>query len=137
HTGGLGGTYAGNPLACEAALAVFEEFEDGNLLANARRIEEAAREVLADLVAQTSIIAQFRGRGAMLALEFADAGTLEPRADLAKKISDRCHAQGVLTLTCGTYGNVIRMLPPLVIDEDLLRDGLGVLRTAILDADAA
>lgn len=137
HTGGLGGTYAGNPLACEAALAVFEEFEDGSLLANARRIEEAARHVLADLVAQTSIIAQFRGRGAMLALEFADAGTLEPRADLAKKISDRCHAQGVLTLTCGTYGNVIRMLPPLVIDEDLLRDGLGVLRAAILDADAA
>lgn len=137
HTGGLGGTYAGNPLACEAALAVFEEFEDGRLLANARRIEEIATEMLSDLVEQTSIVAQFRGRGAMLALEFADEKTLEPRADLTKKISSACHAQGVLTLTCGTYGNVIRILPPLVISENLLRDGLNVLRTTILNtADA-
>lgn len=136
HPGGLGGTYAGNPLACEAALAVFEEFEDGSLLANAQMIEDVATQVLADVVEQTSIVAQFRGRGAMLALEFADAQTLKPRPDLAKKISDHCHAQGVLTLTCGTHGNVIRLLPPLVIDESLLREGLNVLRAAILDAAA-
>ncbi|TJY66165.1 aminotransferase class III-fold pyridoxal phosphate-dependent enzyme [Arthrobacter sp. CAU 1506] len=136
HAGGLGGTYAGNPLACEAALAVFEAFEDGSLLANARAIEAAAREVLEPLVAETDSVAEFRGRGSMLALEFADRGTLAPRADLAKEVSARCHAQGVLTLTCGTYGNVIRLLPPLVIGPDLLADGLQVLRLTILDVTA-
>lgn len=134
HAGGLGGTYAGNPLACEAALAVFEQFEDGTLLAKARAVEAVAREVLGPLVAEIPVVADFRGRGAMLALEFADAGTLAPRPDLAREISAACHAQGVLTLTCGTHGNVIRLLPPLVIDEELLRDGLGVLRDAVLAA---
>ena len=136
HAGGLGGTYAGNPLACEAALAVFEAFEDGSLLANARAIEAAARRVLEPLVAETDVVAEFRGRGAMLALEFADRGTLAPRSDLAKEVSARCHAQGVLTLTCGTHGNVIRLLPPLVIGEDLLAEGLQVLRQAVLDVAA-
>ncbi|GAA3690877.1 4-aminobutyrate--2-oxoglutarate transaminase [Arthrobacter ginkgonis] len=132
HPGGLGGTYAGNPLACEAALAVFEAFEDGSLLANARSIEAAAREALAPLAEETDVVAEFRGRGAMLAVEFADRGTLAPRADLAKAVSERCHAQGVLTLTCGTHGNIIRLLPPLVIGPHLLADGLRVLRKAIL-----
>lgn len=134
HAGGLGGTYAGNPLACEAALAVFEQFEDGTLLANARRIEQIAREVLEPLLASTDIVAEVRGRGAMLAIELADAGTLAPRADLAKEISAACHAQGLITLTCGTHGNVVRLLPPLVIGEELLRDGLDILARAIADA---
>ncbi|WP_051442163.1 aminotransferase class III-fold pyridoxal phosphate-dependent enzyme [Arthrobacter sp. H14] len=133
HAGGLGGTYAGNPLACEAALAVFEAFEDGTLLANAQAIEETVRELLEPLVAETGVVAEFRGRGAMLALEFADRGTLEPRPDLVREVSARCHQQGVLTLSCGTYGNVIRLLPPLVISQELLRDGLQVLRQAIID----
>ncbi len=137
HAGGLGGTYAGNPLACEAALAVFEELDDGTLLSNARAIETTAREILEPLVGDTSVVAQFRGRGAMLALEFADPETLEPRPDLARAISAACHAQGVLTLICGTFGNVIRLLPPLVITDELLRDGLGVLRTAILEASTS
>ncbi|MFD1214575.1 aminotransferase class III-fold pyridoxal phosphate-dependent enzyme [Arthrobacter sp. GCM10027362] len=131
HSGGLGGTYAGNPLACEAALAVFEAFEDGSLLANARGIEAAARRILEPLVAETGVVAEFRGRGAMLALEFADPGTLAPRADIARDVSARCHAAGVLTLTCGTHGNIIRLLPPLVIGQELLEDGLQVLREAI------
>jgi 4-aminobutyrate aminotransferase/(S)-3-amino-2-methylpropionate transaminase len=134
HAGGLGGTYAGNPLACEAALAVFEAFEDGSLLANARAIEAAARAALAPLVEETEVVAEFRGRGAMLAVEFADPGTLAPRADIAKEVSALCHAQGVLTLTCGTHGNIIRLLPPLVIGRELLEDGLQVLRGAILAA---
>lgn len=133
HPGGLGGTYAGNPVACEAALAVFEAFEDGSLLANARAIEDAARAALAPLVEETSVVAEFRGRGAMLAVEFADPGTLLPRADIAREVSARCHAEGVLTLTCGTHGNIIRLLPPLVIGSELLEDGLQVLRNAILD----
>ncbi|WP_246858601.1 aminotransferase class III-fold pyridoxal phosphate-dependent enzyme [Citricoccus sp. SGAir0253] len=137
HAGGLGGTYAGNPLACEAALAVFEEFEDGTLLARAREIEAIAREVLEPLTRQTAVVAEVRGRGAMLALEFAEPGTLAPRPDLAAAISKACHAQGVLTLTCGTHGNVIRLLPPLVIGAELLRDGLDVLRAAVLEAAGA
>lgn len=132
HTGGLGGTYAGNPLACEAALAVFDAFEDGSLLASARRIEAVAREILEPLKATAPVVADVRGRGAMMALEFADPGTLAPRPDMAREVSARCHEAGVLTLTCGTHGNVLRLLPPLVIGEELLRDGLSVLHDAIL-----
>jgi 4-aminobutyrate aminotransferase/(S)-3-amino-2-methylpropionate transaminase len=137
HAGGLGGTYAGNPVACAAALGVFEAFEDGTLLANALTIEATAREVLQPLVDSTAIVAEFRGRGAMLAVEFADKATLEPRADLAAQVAAACHRQGVLVLVCGTHGNVIRLLPPLVIGPDLIRDGLDVLRNAIVAANAA
>ena len=137
HRGGLGGTYAGNPVACAAALGVFEAFEDGTLLENARAIETTVREILEPLVDETSIIAEFRGQGAMLALEFTDTLTLETRADLAAEVAAACHRQGVLVLVCGTYSNVIRLLPPLVIGQELLRDGLAVLREAIVAADAA
>jgi 4-aminobutyrate aminotransferase/(S)-3-amino-2-methylpropionate transaminase len=131
HTGGLGGTYAGNPLACAAALGVFEAFEDDSLLAGALRIESTARRVLESLVTEDSPIVEFRGRGAMLAIEFADETTLEPRPELAAAVAARCHEQGVLVLVCGTFGNVIRLLPPLVISQDLLEDGLAVLRAAV------
>ena len=137
HKGGLGGTYAGNPVACAAALGVFEAFEDGTLLQNARAIEATVRESLEPLVDGTSVIAEFRGRGAMLALEFTDKISLETRADLAAEVAAACHSQGVLVLVCGTYGNVIRLLPPLVIGQELLRDGLAVLRDAIVAVDAA
>lgn len=134
HAGGLGGTYAGNPLACEAALAVFEQFEDGALLDHAQLIERVSREILEPLERETAVVAQVRGRGAMLAIEFADQGSLAPRADLAAAVSKACHAEGVLTLTCGTHGNVLRLLPPLVIGEELLRDGLEVLAQQIRSA---
>jgi len=136
HAGGLGGTYAGNPLACAAALGVFEAFADGKLIENACKIEVAARMILEPLLSGTSVVADVRGRGAMLAVEFADRGTLAPRADIAKEIAARCHAQGLLVLVCGTYSNVIRLLPPLVIDESLMNDGLTVLRDAIQHVDA-
>jgi 4-aminobutyrate aminotransferase/(S)-3-amino-2-methylpropionate transaminase len=131
HTGGLGGTYAGNPLACAAALGVFESFEDGSLLANAKVIETIARTHLEPLLDSVAVVAEVRGRGAMLAIEFADPITLEPRADVARAVAAACHAEGLLVLVCGTYGNVIRLLPPLVIGTDLLEDGLRVLTTAI------
>ncbi|TFD07653.1 MULTISPECIES: aminotransferase class III-fold pyridoxal phosphate-dependent enzyme [unclassified Cryobacterium] len=137
HAGGLGGTYAGNPLACAAALGVFEAFEDGALVANACRIEAVAREMLDPLLSAAGIVVDVRGRGAMLAVEFADRDTLAPRAELAKEIAARCHAQGLLVLVCGTYSNVIRLLPPLVIEEALLRDGLTVLRDVVVQVDAA
>jgi 4-aminobutyrate aminotransferase/(S)-3-amino-2-methylpropionate transaminase len=131
HTGGLGGTYAGNPLACAAALGVFESFEDGSLLANAKVMETIARTHLEPLLDSVAVVAEVRGRGAMLAIEFADPITLEPRADVARAVAAACHAEGLLVLVCGTYGNVIRLLPPLVIGTDLLEDGLRVLTTAI------
>ncbi len=130
-TGGLGGTYAGNPLACAAALGVFEAFEDGSLLANAKVIEQISRSHLDPLLDSVAVVAEVRGRGAMLAIEFADPITLAPRADVAKAVAAACHAAGLLVLVCGTFGNVIRLLPPLVIGTDLLEDGLRVLTAAI------
>ncbi|MDA4893872.1 4-aminobutyrate--2-oxoglutarate transaminase [Streptomyces sp. MS2A] len=131
HAGGLGGTYAGNPLACAAALAVFEVLEDPELLPRVARIERIIRDHLEPLVAEAAFVAEVRGRGAMMAVELADPGTLAPRPDLAQQISAACHAAGVVTLTCGTQGNVIRLLPPLVIDESILETGLAILTTAI------
>jgi len=131
HTGGLGGTYAGNPLACAAALGVFEAFEDGSLLANASAIERIVRASLEPLLTSVAVVAEVRGRGAMLAIEFADPVTLDARPDIAKAVAAECHAEGLLVLVCGTFGNVIRLLPPLVIGIELLEDGLGVLSAAI------
>ena len=131
HTGGLGGTYAGNPLACAAALGVFEAFEDGSLLANAGAIERIVRASLEPLLTSVPVVAEVRGRGAMLAIEFADPVTLDARPDIAKAVAAECHAEGLLVLVCGTFGNVIRLLPPLVIGIELLEDGLGVLSAAI------
>ena len=132
HAGGLGGTYAGNPLSCAAALGVFEAFEDGSLIANAQRIESLVRSILEPLLTSTQILADVRGRGAMLAVEFADPVTLAPRADLAKKVAAEAHSNGLLVLVCGTFSNVVRLLPPLVIEETLLLDGLTALHDAIL-----
>jgi 4-aminobutyrate aminotransferase/(S)-3-amino-2-methylpropionate transaminase len=131
HTGGLGGTYAGNPLACAAALGVFEAFADGSLLANAKTIERVSREHLEPLLDSVAVLAEVRGRGAMLAIEFADPITLAPRADVARAVAAACHTEGLLVLVCGTFGNVIRLLPPLVIGGELLEDGLRVLTAAI------
>lgn len=131
HPGGLGGTYAGNPVACEAALAVFEVLDDPELLPRVERIERAVRAHLEPLVEEIPTVAEVRGRGAMMAIEFADPGSLDPRPDLAQRISAACHAAGVLTLTCGTYGNVIRLLPPLVIEEGILDTGLRILADAV------
>ncbi len=131
HTGGLGGTYAGNPLACAAALAVFEVLEEPGLLPRVAGIEQRIRRHLEPLLIELDQVAEVRGRGAMMAIEFADPGTLAPRPDLAQRISAACHAAGVITLTCGTFGNVIRLLPPLVIEEAVLEAGLEILVASI------
>ncbi|MFJ4210895.1 aminotransferase class III-fold pyridoxal phosphate-dependent enzyme [Paenarthrobacter sp. NPDC089675] len=131
HTGGLGGTYAGNPVACEAALAVFDILEDGELLKNAVAIEAAVRrrlEPLTDLEGVSNV----RGRGAMMAVEFSD--TSGPRKDLATTAAQLANAHGVLTLTCGTNGNIIRLLPPLGIEAEVLEEGLAVLEASIRSA---
>ncbi|GAB2733852.1 aminotransferase class III-fold pyridoxal phosphate-dependent enzyme [Sinomonas soli] len=131
HPGGLGGTYAGNPVACEAALAVFELLEDGSLLAGARAVEAAVRARFEPLLAHDGV-ASVRGRGAMMAVEFGDASG--PRADIAKAAAAAANAAGVLTLTCGTHGNVIRLLPPLGIEPEVLEEGLAVLEGAVRGA---
>jgi len=128
-TGGLGGTYTGNPVACAAALASLEEMASHDLAGRAKEIETIIREVLEPLVDDTPV-AEVRGRGAMIAIELLDAAG-SPAADLTAKVAAHCKEQGVLILTCGMDGNVIRLLPPLVISEDLLREGLGVLADSI------
>jgi 4-aminobutyrate aminotransferase/(S)-3-amino-2-methylpropionate transaminase len=131
--GGLGGTYAGNPLACAAALGVFEMLEHDDLLAKARRIETLIRRRLEPLAQQVATIAQVRGRGAMMAIELVHPGTLEPAPELAKAVAAQCHGEGVVLLVCGTFGNVVRLLPPLVIGEELLTEGLDILAQALRD----
>ncbi len=130
HGGGLGGTYGGNPLACEAALAVLEEIEDGKLTERARRIGEIMLPRLRDLAGKHPAIGDVRGRGAMIAVELVREGTKEPDPELTAQVAKRCHERGLLVLTTGTYGNVLRFLPPLVIPEDLLNEGLDILAEA-------
>ena len=130
HEGGLGGTYGGNPVACAAAVASIAQMERDDLAGAARRIEAQVHQALRPLVESSSRIAELRGRGAMLALEFVDANG-QPDAAAPKAVAAACNAEGVIVLTCGTYGNVIRLLPPLVITEEQLADGLGVLASAI------
>nr|WP_268250334.1 4-aminobutyrate--2-oxoglutarate transaminase [Lentzea cavernae] len=127
HVGGLGGTYGGNPVACAAALGTIHTMRERDLNAAARRIEETVLGRLRAIAEKTDVIADIRGRGAMLAIEFT-----ERTPDVAARVAKACHEQGVVVLTCGTYGNVIRLLPPLVIPDDLLSEGLDVLEGALL-----
>lgn len=127
HVGGLGGTYGGNPVACAAALGAIRTMRERDLNARARHIEETVVGRLKAVAEKTDIIAEIRGRGAMLAIEFT-----ERTPEVAARVAKACHDQGVVVLTCGTYGNVIRLLPPLVIPDDLLAEGLDVLEGALL-----
>lgn len=136
HPGGLGGTYGGNPVACAAALGALEAIEEWDLVARAKEIEKVIREELGSVAESSPVVGDLRGRGAMIALEFVKPGTTEPHPDAAKQIAARCLEQGVAILTCGTYGNIVRLLPPLVIDMDLLRDALGVFAAAIQEVVA-
>jgi 4-aminobutyrate aminotransferase/(S)-3-amino-2-methylpropionate transaminase len=131
HIGGLGGTYGGNPVACAAALGAIATMREQDLAARARHLGELMRDRLTAMADRHDVIADVRGRGAMVAVEFAEPDTLTPRADLPKALAARCAQEGVVILTAGTYGNVIRLLPPLVIGDDLLADGLDVLARAL------
>ncbi|MEU8260310.1 4-aminobutyrate--2-oxoglutarate transaminase [Micromonospora sp. NPDC048999] len=130
HVGGLGGTYGGNPIACAAALAAIETMHELDLAAAARRIGSVLGDRLRAIAARDPRIAEVRGRGAMLAVEIVQPGTLTPDPAATGAISAACHAAGLLTLTCGTYGNVLRFLPPLVISDDELARGLDILEAA-------
>lgn len=127
HAGGLGGTYAGSPIATRAALATIETYQSQNLAQRAEAIGKTIHGFFSDIAKTDSRIGDVRGRGAMMAIELVKAGTDEPDAALTSKIAAECFAQGVILLTCGTYGNVIRFLPPLSITDELLEEGLGVI----------
>ena len=133
HPGGLGGTYGGNPVACAAALGAIESMEQDGLLDRAKHIEDVATAKLREIAAKTPAIGDIRGRGAMLAVEIVKPGSKEPDAALTAAVAKRCHEQGVVILTCGTFGNVIRLLPPLVFSDELLLEGLGVLGDAFAE----
>jgi 4-aminobutyrate aminotransferase/(S)-3-amino-2-methylpropionate transaminase len=127
HVSGLGGTYGGNPVACAAALATIETIELDGLLDRAKHIEKLMKDKLGRMQADDDRIGDVRGRGAMIAVELVKSGTADPDPDLTKTLAAKAHSQGVLVLTCGTFGNILRFLPPLTISDDLLTEGLDVL----------
>jgi 4-aminobutyrate aminotransferase/(S)-3-amino-2-methylpropionate transaminase len=129
HVSGLGGTYGGNPVACAAALGAIATLEELDLPARAREIESIMLPFLQDLAERHPVIGDVRGRGAMLAIELVDSAGV-PDAVTTAAIAKACHAEGLVVLTAGTYSNVLRFLPPLVIPLDLLHEGLGILGKA-------
>jgi len=133
--GGLGGTFGGNPLSCVAALAAIETMEIEDLAPRAREIGELLSSRLHDLAKLHPQIGEIRGRGAMMAIELVvPDGSKIPDAALAKAVVAGCGRRGVVMLSCGSFGNVIRMLPPLVSDFALIADAMDVLAEAFAEA---
>lgn len=131
HPGGLGGTFAGNPVAAAAAIAVFDEIESKNLLAEGGRIENILFPALLALQQKYSVIGDVRGIGAMLAIELVQPGTRDPNAAAVATITAFAAQNGVLLLSAGTFGNVVRFLPSLAISDELLLEALSVLDQAL------
>jgi 4-aminobutyrate aminotransferase/(S)-3-amino-2-methylpropionate transaminase len=134
HPSGLGGTFGGSPVACAAALGAIETIEKENLTERARDLGKIMTDALNAMKAKYPIIGDVRGRGAMQAIELVVPGSKNPNPDAQVKIIKYCQQNGVLILSAGTYGNVIRLLPPLVMPEHLLREALTVLDEAIAQA---
>lgn len=130
HVGGLGGTYGGNPIACAAALGAMEAIREEKLIERAREIGAILHSALTAMAAKHPVIGDVRGRGAMQAIEIVMAGSKEPNPAAMASVIKYCQQQGVLILTAGTYGNVIRFLPPLVISDELLKEALAILDQA-------
>jgi 4-aminobutyrate aminotransferase/(S)-3-amino-2-methylpropionate transaminase len=130
HVGGLGGTYGGNPVSCAAALGAIRTIEEHDLIGAARRIESIMLPRLRELQQRYPAIGDVRGRGAMLAVEVVTPGSTTPDPATTQAVAQACHQAGLVVLTCGTFGNVLRFLPPLVIPEHLLREGLDVVDDA-------
>ncbi|MHC5260545.1 4-aminobutyrate--2-oxoglutarate transaminase [Streptomyces sp. UC4497] len=131
HAGGLGGTYGGNPVACAGALGAIETMKELDLNAKAKEIETTMKSRLSAMQEKFPVIGDIRGRGGMIAVELVkDPATKEPAPEATAALAKACHAEGLLVLTCGTYGNVLRFLPPLVIGQDLLNEGLDIIENA-------
>jgi 4-aminobutyrate aminotransferase / (S)-3-amino-2-methylpropionate transaminase / 5-aminovalerate transaminase len=133
HPSGLGGTFGGNPVCCAAALATIETIERDGLVERAQEIERLMMDRLTRLQAADDRIGDVRGRGAMIAIELVKSGTADPDPELTLKLATATHAAGVIVLTCGMFGNIIRLLPPLIISDELLIEGLDVMAGLLAD----
>ena len=127
HVGGLGGTYGGNPVACAAALAAMETIKAENLIARAAEIERIMLGRLHRIQAEDNRVGDVRGRGAMIAVELVHQDSTDPDPGFTTAVATAAREKGVILLTCGTYGNVLRFLPPLTISDELLNEGLDLL----------
>jgi 4-aminobutyrate aminotransferase/(S)-3-amino-2-methylpropionate transaminase len=131
HAGGLGGTYGANPLACAAALAVLEVFEEEDMLGKSRALGKKLKERFEQWQKQFKVIGAIRGLGAMLGLTIVKGEGREPAADEAKKLAAFCLERGLIILVCGSYGNVVRVLVPFVITDEQLEQGLSILEQGL------
>jgi 4-aminobutyrate aminotransferase/(S)-3-amino-2-methylpropionate transaminase len=135
HVGGLGGTYGGSPVACAAGLGAIATMREQNLPARAREIGALINERLTAIAEKHPCVGDVRGRGAMMAIELVGEDGRTPDAARTGAVSAYCHSQGVVTLVCGTYSNVLRFLPPLVTTDALLTEAFDVVAAAF-DATA-
>jgi 4-aminobutyrate aminotransferase/(S)-3-amino-2-methylpropionate transaminase len=131
HPGGLGGTFGGNPVSCAAALAAIATIEADGLVERARQIGGLMADRLLALQGEDDRIGDVRGRGAMMAIELVKAGTADPNPELTGALAAAAHAAGVIVLTAGTFDNVVRLLPPLTISDELLTEGLEILASCL------
>ena len=130
HPSGLGGTYGGNPIACAAALGAIETIQSEKLVDRANQIGKIMVDALTAMQKKYPVIGEIRGRGAMIAIELVKPGSKEPNGEVMGKVVKYAQSKGVLFLTAGTYGNVLRFLPPLVISDELVKDAMSVLDEA-------
>ncbi|MEI8260236.1 MAG: 4-aminobutyrate--2-oxoglutarate transaminase [Actinomycetes bacterium] len=131
HAGGLGGTYSGSPVSCAAALAAMRWMTDNDANGKAKAIETIMYERLGAMKERFPAIGDLRGRGAMIAIELVKPGTLQPDSDRTNALAKHCHTNGVLVLTAGTYGNVLRFLPPLTMPAHLLNEALSIIEQGL------
>lgn len=127
HVGGLGGTFGGNPIACRAALAVLDIFEEENLLDKAKLLGQKVNKRIEAWQKEFDIVGEIHGIGSMMAFELIDAQTKNPAKDKATELVRLCHKKGLVILTCGKYGNTIRLLMPLVINDEDLESGFNII----------
>jgi 4-aminobutyrate aminotransferase / (S)-3-amino-2-methylpropionate transaminase / 5-aminovalerate transaminase len=136
--GGLGGTFGGNPLSCAAALAALDIIEKQGLLTRSTHLGRKFEQRGEQWQRHFSIVGEVRGLGGMCAIELVkDAATREPHANATKKIAQYCYEHGLITITAGTYGNVMRILVPLVVTDEQFDEGLDVLEAALTHVSAA
>lgn len=132
HPSGIGGTYGGNPVACEAALAVFDILESENLLERAKEIGKVLNNTFLSFQEKYDIIGDVRGLGPMIAMELVqDRQTKAPAAEETKALVNYCHEKGLIVLACGSYGNVLRFLMPLVITDEQLQKGIDIVNDGL------
>ena len=134
HPSGLGGTYGGNPIACAAALGAIETIQSEKLVDRANQIGKIMVDSLTAMQKKYPVIGEVRGRGAMIAIELVQPGSKEPNGEIMGKVVKYAQSKGVLFLTAGTYGNVLRFLPPLVISDELVKDAMSVLDEAFANS---